>query len=470
MSLNIKGIYPRFQKGMNYNSKSSSKNNKHQKSTKFDIKKYKILNSFINNRVKLSKIKEINEYNTINTIPPKQKNNLYYKNDMPYIPSKEKQKGELNFIQLIKSLMNTNQNNINKSNSKEHIFFNSKTTNDDPYKPKGYNYYRYSREHPELIIDNKKYMKIINEINKKDEKDNLLEKERCLSYNNIDVEKKYINDFDNDNDNEKNNKMSLNKTKKLNINNIKLTNNLDSNNLKILPSSKSYSKYAYTLNDKYLNSINEINNNENLKTDRINYNSKFNSVDNENLNNDKETSQFPLINSHQKKNPLINYQQSKINKIKSFTKKDYNKSDIFHLKDDIFQNNNSKQILFKNNYAPLKNFSERKTSINEVGWSPNNSKVHSRISISSVAFNILCPNLKNISPMKKDIDLLNNNNVYKSSLMSEFVDMSKPGDTELRKEYQDKLKYNKNIFHRRNYCSYYNDMHHDYKDLIIDAF
>ena len=118
----------------------------------------------------------------------------------------------------------------------------------------------------------------------------------------------------------------------------------------------------------------------------------------------------------------------------------------------------------------LKKYSGKKTNINEVGWSPNNSKIHSRISISSVAFNILCPNLKNISPMKKDIDILNNNNVYKSNLMSEFIDMCKPGDSELRKEYKDKLNANKNIFHRINYCSSYNDMHHYIKDLIIDSF
>ena len=466
MNLNNKGIYPHFQKGMSYKSKFSSKNNKSQKSTKFDIKKYKILNNFMNKRVKFTKVKDIKEINTINTIPPKQKNNLYYKNDMPYIPSKEKQKSELNFIQLIKSLMNSNQHNINKSNSKQQIFLNSKTSNDDPYKPRGYNYYRYSREHPELINDNKKFMKIVNELNKKEEKENLTEKERCLSYNNIDVENKYINNFDNDN--EKINKMSL-KIKKLNSN-IKLDNKFETNNLKILPYCKSYSKYAHTINDNnLLNSKNLFNNNENFQADRINLNRNFNNVGNDDINNSK-LNKFPLINSDQKENSLINCRQSKINKIKVFSKKDYNKSDIFHLKDDDFQNNQSKKILYKINYAPLKNISEKKTSFNEVGWSPNNKKVHSRISISSVAFNILCPNLKSTSPMKKDVDLLNNNNVYKSNLMSEFVDMSKPGDTELRKEFQDKLKNNQNVFHRKNYCSYYNDMHHGYKDLIIDAF
>ena len=87
-----------------------------------------------------------------------------------------------------------------------------------------------------------------------------------------------------------------------------------------------------------------------------------------------------------------------------------------------------------------------------------------------MSFNILCPNLKNISPTKKDIDIINNNNSFKSNLMSEFVDMCKPGDSELRKEYQDKLNANKNIFHRKNYCSSLYDLHHEYKDLILDVF
>ena len=465
MSLNNKGIYPRFQKGMNFNSKSSSKNNKSNKSSKFDIKKYKVLNSFLNKRVKFKKINEYNDYNTMSTVPPKKSNILYNKDDMPYIPSKEKQKGELNFIKLIKSLMNNNQHDINKSNSKQRILFNPKISNDEPYKPKGYNYYRYSREHPELINDSKRYMKIIHDLNKKEDEDTKVEKERCLSYNNFNSENKYINQFEN-NDN-KINKISLNKTKI--INNIKLNNNLESNSKKILPYSKSFSKYDYTLSDNNLiNSINTIN--DNIKTERLNLNPNFNSVDNEDINNNKERKLFPLIKSSEVTNSLINYQKYKINKAKIFSKKDYNKSDIFNLKEDIFPHDNSKQILLKNNYAPLNKFSDKKTSINEVGWSPNNEKVHSRISISSVAFNILCPNLKNISPMKKDVDKLNNNNSYKSNLMSEFIDMSKPGDSELRKEYQDKLNYNKNIFHRKNYCSYYHDMHHEYKDLIIEPF
>ena len=95
---------------------------------------------------------------------------------MPYIPSKEKQKAELNFIQLIKSLMNSKTINSNKANSKQNLIFEAKTSNEDPYKPKGYNFFRYSREHPELINDNKQYMQILQDINKKEENENENEK------------------------------------------------------------------------------------------------------------------------------------------------------------------------------------------------------------------------------------------------------------------------------------------------------
>ena len=74
---------------------------------------------------------------------------------------------------------------------------------------------------------------------------------------------------------------------------------------------------------------------------------------------------------------------------------------------------------------------QKKTNINNVGWFPKELKNKSRISVSSVGFNILCPDIKNISPTKKDIDTLNKNNTYKANLMSEFVDKCKPGDTEL---------------------------------------
>ena len=94
---------------------------------------------------------------------------------------------------------------------------------------------------------------------------------------------------------------------------------------------------------------------------------------------------------------------------------------------------------------------------------------HGKRSI-SVAFIIISPGLKNTSPMKKDIDLLNKNNFEKPPLMSEYVDISKPGDTPIRQDYYDKLNENKNVFHKKNYCAAYSDLHHEYKDLINKLF
>lgn len=438
------------------NSNFSSKVIKEGKNSKYDIKKYKILNNFLNKRVKFKKSNGNNDYFTINAVPLNSKKILFTKDDMPYIPSKERQKGELNFIQLIKSLMNSKKDDNSKLNTKQNLVFDTKTKNEDPYKPKGYNYFRYSREHPQLINDNQQYMKILQEINKREENDKDKEKERCLSYNNnINNDEKNNNKLDNDDS--LINKISLNKTRK--INNIKLMNNTESNKIsKNLPISKSCSTYAYRMNNSNsFNPINVPNNLESIKTDRVNLKSK-------NINYFiDEPNNLPLINSKNFQNSFQTYKNHKINKLSFFKKNNYYDSDIFNLK-------NENRVLSENNHMPLNNYIDKKTSISEVGWSPNDLKKRSRISISSVAFNILCPNLKSISPMKKDIDLQNNNNIYKSNLMSQFVDMCKPGDSELRKEYKDKLEANKNLFHRKNYCSSYYDIHHEYKDLIIDAF
>ena len=341
-------------RGINFNSKLSSNNKKSSKFSKFNIKKYKILNNLENKKVRFGKIDHnFNpNFNTIDTTSQKSKNILFSKNDMPFIPSKERQKGELHFIQLIKSLMNTNHrinSNNNQSNSKINEFYKTKISDIDPYKPKGYNFYEYSREHPGLINDNNNYMKLLQELNKNYENEEKKEKERCLSY--IDIKKENNNSVD-----KLEVKKSLNKTK--NIYNIKLNTNIDNNNAKVMPNSKSYSKYVYTLdNNNYFNSINCLNNNENLKTDRANLKT-HNAIDNKDINNNnKDKENFPLIKSLEIEDSLNNYQNNKINKMNFFRKKDYNKSDIFNLKEDILNLKASNQYLFKNNYMPLKKYS-----------------------------------------------------------------------------------------------------------------
>ena len=72
--------------------------------------------------------------------------------------------------------------------------------------------------------------------------------------------------------------------------------------------------------------------------------------------------------------------------------------------------------------------------------------------------------------MKKDIDVINRNNFDKMHLMSEYIDICKPGEINLREEFNDKLNENKNIFHKKNYCAAYSDLHHEYKDLVNDIF
>jgi hypothetical protein len=258
------------------------------------------------------------------------------------------------------------------------------------------------------------------------------------------------------------------------IRTIKKNNQLEIKD-KVLPTSQSCEKYIYTLNNNYYDKMD--NNHYNLKSKRqfINNNNNnlesYNKIDKNNSNN--ETSIFPLIHSGNfgDSNSTRNYESKKNNGIKFLTNNDYTKSDIFNLKDDnLSRIKTSEKYLYKKNYKPLSIDLQKKTNINNVGWFPKELKNKSRISVSSVGFNILCPDIKNISPTKKDIDTLNKNNTYKPNLMSEFVDKCKPGDTELRKDYTNTLNQNKNIFHRKNYCASYNDLHHEYKDLILDLF
>ena len=440
-----KSITIKLRNGTKINSKSYSNKHKIKKSLTNNVNNYSILNSFLNRRIKFIRNKDNNfNYNKINVISPKIKE-IFNKDELPYIPSKERQKGETNFIRLIKSLMDTSQNK-NKKNIKNDNYINTKTIIEDPYKPKGYNYYKYSREHPGLINDSKGYIKIVQELSKKDDKKENKNNERCLSYNNG-----YDNQF---------NEITLNNLKK--VNTIKLNDSLD-NNIKPIPISKSYSRYANTNGNNLLHS----NLDNTIKISRIIKNESSNNMD---INQDSRINtikSLPIISPRE----LKNINKIKINEnFRNLRKIDYNRSDIFNLKNEDFLNvkRNGKNI-FKINCIPSNNYIDKKTSINEVGWSPKlNTK--SRISVSSVSFNILCPNFKNISPTKKDIDIINNNNSFKSNLMSEFVDMCKPGDSELRKEYQDKLNANKNIFHRKNYCSSLYDLHHEYKDLILDVF
>ena len=466
---NKENFFQPSKKGSKSIIKSLSNSDRPKLDSNYDLKRYKMLNH-MNKKIKFKKLNHI-----FNTIKNRPKDAIkYIKDDMPYIPSIEKQKSEINFINLVKALSKSSSKEKSKNDSKENIFNINKSV-EDPYKPRGYNYFSYSREHPELILDNKNYLKIIydlnlkndNNLNSTNDKNNEYNNERYLNHKN-EINHEYINKYNNNNDNH-NDKISLIRTLK--------SNNQLENKDKVMPISKSYEKYIYTLNNIY--NEKKDNNHENLKNKRK-YNSIY--INNNNFeaynksyrnNNNNEASIFPLIHSSnfENSNSTQNYITNKINGIKFLTNNDYTKSDIFNLKDDnLSRIKTSEKYLYKKNYKPLSIDLQKKTNINNVGWFPKELKNKSRISVSSVGFNILCPDIKNISPTKKDIDTLNKNNTYKANLMSEFVDKCKPGDTELRKDYTNTLNQNKNIFHRKNYCASYNDLHHEYKDLILDLF
>ena len=412
---------PKFLSPLKNNSKSSNNENN----------TYRIINSLKKIKPKNLKYYEpkgpLSDRNSISHSLSISNNidNSPLKNQMSYIPNKERQKAENNFINLINALVNSKKTSINDNN-----FFNKKQNN-IPYKPKGYNYYEYIRMHPIIINEdeNNIYSKIVNDLQKKTE----IEK----SNNNNQMNKSYKNS----------NSLTIDKK----YNNIPLTEGND----KI--------KINSILSKSYKN-LNTINNNNKDSNDILNNDRKIHKT----IDYDDNYSRSKIINNIL---PDINNKPINTNDNYNNKQKDYKQSDIFYLiNDNLSKNKSSEQYLFKKNYMPPKIDNEKKTSIIKAGWLPKFQSNKSRISCSSVAFNIISPGLKNTSPMKKDIDLLNKNNFEKSPIMSEYVDISKPGDTPIRQDYYDKLNENKNVFHKKNYCAAYNDLHHEYKDLINKLF
>lgn len=337
------------------------------------------------------------------------------KNYLPYIPNKERQKAEDNFIDLIKAILNsrnTGKNFVPNISVKNNI--------NERYKPRGYGYFEYIRKHPMIIknLDQSVYSKIIHDINKNIENKEEYNKESKSIRNNTENENTL--------------------TKKNNLTEANLLDN------------KNFQYFQTQINNNFERSKNNIISKSNLKI-KINDNNK----EKISLEDNNTSTQYYL--------PKI--------KEKSSKQKDFHKSDIFYLiNDSLSKEKTSEQYLFKPNYSPRKLEDNKKTNINEVGWSPKSEKNKSRIGCSSVAFNIISPSLKCLSPMKKEIDEMNNNNFEKPPLISDYINMCKPGDTGLRKDYNDILEENKTVFHRKNYCASYSDLHHEYKELVNNMF
>jgi hypothetical protein len=211
------------------------------------------------------------------------------------------------------------------------------------------------------------------------------------------------------------------------------------------------------------NNFNDLEENYKIsKSERLNYKTvDYNITPNKN--------EFPTINNLKE----LHFRERLIsnNNYSTRNQKDYRKSDIFNLiNDDLSRNKSSEKYLFKKSYMPQIIENDKKTSIIRAGWSPKSTKNKSRIGVPSVSFNILNPEVKNFSPIKKEIDSMNNNNFEKPPLMSEYTNMCKPGDSNVRKEFLDEIKNNQNIYHRKNYCAAYCDLYNEYKDLINDMF
>ena len=373
------------------------------------------ISNFQNNKQKLINSKSLHKASISSDISEatnKDKINKL-KEYLPYIPNKERQKAEDNFIHLIKSIINSENNE--KLNALEKNV-SVKNNENERYKPRGYGYYELIRKNPIIIrdLDQNVYSKILRD----------------------------IENFENNNDYQKEKDVTKAKNKK----DLSLYKKNNLTEVNIFPNNEFNYFQAKNKNSESQKNMNI--NKSNLKI-QINDNNK------EQINSDFYNNQVYL--------PAINHT--------SIKQKDYHKSDIFYLvNDSLSKEKTSEKYLFKPNYSPRKLENDKKTNINEVGWSPKLEKNKSRIGCSSVAFNIINPELKCLSPMKKEIDSLNKNNFEKAPLISDYIDMCKPGDIRLRKEYNDILNENKTVFHRKNYCASYSDLHHEYKDLVNNVF
>ena len=401
-------------KNINHSSKNSYFTAKNNSRSSMNQRKNNIFQGQ-NNKYRLTNSNSVQKGNIINTETFINKDKInQLKSYLPYIPNKERLKAEDNFIDLVKSIVNSRNTDKNMISN-----ISVKNKKNQRYKPRGYGYFEYIREHPILIrdLDQNVYSKIIRDIDKK---------------------------IDNENDLYKENNTLANSNRKEYTLNKK--NNLTEANLL----SKNQFDYFQT----------QANNNKSLEKHKnegiIKGNLKIKIND-----NNKEKDDINKIN--QDFLPMISE--------KSLKQKDYHKSDIFYLvNDSLSKGKSSEQYLFKPNYSPRKLEKSKKTNINEVGWEPKLEKNKSRIGCSSVAFNIINPDLKCLSPMKKEIDILNKNNFEKAPLISDYIDMCKPGDTGTRKEFNDIYEENKNVFHRKNYCASYYDLHHEYKDIVNNVF
>ena len=115
-----------------------------------------------NNKYRLTNSNSVQKGNIINSETYINKDKInQLKSYLPYIPNKERQKAEDNFIDLIKAIVNT-------SNSDKNIISNISVKNNENqrYKPRGYGYYEYILEHPIIIrdLDQNVYSKIIRDI------------------------------------------------------------------------------------------------------------------------------------------------------------------------------------------------------------------------------------------------------------------------------------------------------------------
>ena len=134
-----------------------------------------------NNKYHLTNSNSVQKGNIINSETYINKDKInQLKSYLPYIPNKERQKAEDNFIDLIKAIVSTKKSDKNLISN-----ISVKNKRNQRYKPRGYGYFEYIRENPIIVkeLDQNVYSKIIHDIDKKIDNQNDLNLENnTLAY------------------------------------------------------------------------------------------------------------------------------------------------------------------------------------------------------------------------------------------------------------------------------------------------
>ena len=149
------------------------------------------------------------------------------------------------------------------------------------------------------------------------------------------------------------------------------------------------------------------------------------------------------------------------------TKKDFNDSDIFCIK-------NNYMSMLKLGEISLKKQSKKKfcgTTESDSAWGPN--ITHKNLfNHQSTPYHLLNPGIKNICPTRQEIEKETSNATYKAKGLFEYSDLTRVSAPNPNKKFKEVLQvWGPNVFHKNtNLCGNFRDLHAQYRDLCDKPF